>query len=370
MEQIHLPRTTIAMSGWLATLFYLMSDLEFVRHLRQQAETTNHHGTMLLWRIIAMLKASIMSDCWSGVRVVSQFAEALLVGHWIDEDEPVTLTTALELIHRIAPGVLSFFNVEHNKWWQCSNVGCKLARVDQEIFFARIIHLDGDFEWQGNGGPKMQTEGWLKIPVPRQYGLRCPRRTGARRRGSGTRRRCNQLMRLRYLTIPCSSKQRVLILCHSPMPENMWNDIMMGRTIKFAPEKPRVPYSGMFQLEDGRLVMCLLLLETDLRYRHVRVWQEFDTKSGQLRLNRAELTRERCVSILLQPPVVSCGCGDYNDHTSSSCPVCHRAMHVRCIDEAHRTFWNEGDEWGGGAGNGCKFCSGAGNGFDLQTAAQ
>ena len=289
---------------FLAILYFLIGEEQFMSVLYQQHNDSP--GKLLLFNILQTIKIGVLTQNINLLKMVTEFVEALLQGHYCHWDEFGSIETGFRIIYRMTGSLFNEFIVEFKVWSKC-NIH-KRHKFKQKQYKALRLGFDHNISWNPMNG---------HITHYAQYLNNCEQKD------------CSYQTSERKYRVISPQDDSFIMFCRTGIPVNLWKQIMGGNLIYFGAE-PRQIGGAIFQVNGNHFVAAYLLNKPIFSGEITKIWYKFETLHQKIeKFDTA--THQDIRFIFVHPPEASCFCEQYDDFNMIQCPNCNTWVHRECV---------------------------------------
>jgi len=133
-------------SWFLSLLYTVIGQPILLKYLSDQIEHSK--GSRMLYKLLVYLKASVQEQRYKSQMVVTQFTEALLIGHYYWWKQSVSVEAAFELLGVMSDNLLQNFAVSYDVWCPCP----KHIIFNLQNLKAVRLSFDTPVQWDADSG--------------------------------------------------------------------------------------------------------------------------------------------------------------------------------------------------------------------------
>jgi len=236
-------------SWFLSLLYCLIGQSRIMNILKSQTGSD-----ILLYKILLFLKLSIVYQRNNTMDNITQFVEALLLGHHFSWEGIWSVDTAFAMIDKLCPNISVYFTVEYEMMSYCS---VHRKKYHNETLKAARLSFANKVYWNQQSG---------LLSVNNHTGHFCPNE--------------GCLTNKKYFRITNSNAHTLVLYFKHGIPTNMWKELLIQRTIKVGTVMRNV-WTAIFYLERDSKYVCGYLLDNDTNNK--LKWLYFDTHFAIMR---------------------------------------------------------------------------------------
>ncbi len=294
---------------FLSVLYFLLCEDQFMSVLQARRGAT--YGHRLLFKMLQSLKIGIVTQNLNALHMITQFIEAFLQGHFCYWQYFAGISTAFDIVWRMAPDLVNDFLVKYEMWSICPTHN----KIQQRNVTAPRLFFKHQIDWDEETGHVMchtqkTRQCWiLGNPIPTL---------------------CNTKSKDRFVRVSSPIQQSFMIYFEHGLPAILWQHIMNGLNIYFGDDLRQIG-GAIFQINPNHFVAAYLMMNPSETATKIKIWYKMETLESKI-TKFVHAKREDCRIIFVHPPERSCFCEQYDTSDMIQCPVCNHWIHKDCTE--------------------------------------
>jgi len=292
--------------SWCLSLFYTIIG----QPLLFEYLLLNQHfpGSRLLYKLLIYLKLSVQEQRYKSLLVVTQFLEAILLGHYYWWFQSASVEAAFELFGVMSENLLQKFAVKYDVWCPCPIH----IYSNRKKFTAVRLSFNTPVKWDAENGNFM---------IHHQSSKRCFEQDLEHNH------LCQNRITKRIFHINNAANHLFILYFKHGIPKNLWQRLLEGEFVKVG-NYVRQVINAIFVIDDDDLpFICGYLLNNPTpNANNPKKWVKFDTKSSLI-MNFVRVDYKTCKFVFFGPaPMNRILCNICNKVFQSDCYLGHSCL--------------------------------------------
>ena len=285
-------------SWFLSLLYTVIGQPILLKYLSDQIEHSK--GSRMLYKLLVYLKASVQEQRYKSQMVVTQFTEALLIGHYYWWKQSVSVEAAFELLGVMSDNLLQNFAVSYDVWCPCP----KHIIFNLQNLKAVRLSFDTPVQWDADSGD---------FSIDRQNSKPCLIYD------STCNSMCLNRITERIFHIKNLQDELFVVYFKDGIPQNLWSALLKGELVQVGRYHRQV-INAIFVMNISKLFMCAYLLDNPIANATQRKkWVQFNTQTKFI-MNFVRVQSQSCKFVFFGPPPMNV----------TNCDICHKRFHINC----------------------------------------